>query len=183
MGDPPQLRRCRPSALAGKWPVLDLEFVDTVAEVTVNGTPVASLDSSFIRHRIDLTGVVRPGENDIAIRFRSATREAAARAAKQPFPIPYTKNNRVADLNMLRKAQCHGGWDWGPCLMVMGIYAEPKLRLFDDARIEHAVIRQDHHDDGRVTVTADVELAARTRRDGAGDLHLRRQDGLRRGRW
>ena len=152
-------------ALAGKWPVLDLEFFDTIAEVTVNGTAVASLDSSFIRHRIDLTGVVRPGENQIAIRFRSATREATARAARQPFPIPHTKNNRVDDLNMLRKAQCHGGWDWGPCLMVLGIYAEPKLSLFDDARIEHAVVRQDHHADGSVTVTAHVELVART--DGA----------------
>ncbi len=104
--------------------------------------------------------MVRSGENEIAIRFLSATREAAARAAKQPFPIPYTKNNRVDDLNMLRKAQCHGGWDWGPCLMVIGIYAEPKLHLYDDARIEHAVIRQDHHDDGSVTVTAHVELLA-----------------------
>ncbi len=148
-------------ALTGKWPVLELEFVDTVAAVTVNGTPVASLASSFRRYRIDLTGVVRAGENEIAVRFASATREAAARAAAQPFPIPYTKNNRVADLNMLRKAQCHGGWDWGPCLMVLGIYAEPTLRLYDDARIEHAVIRQDHHDDGRVTVTADIDLVAR----------------------
>ena len=154
-----------PEALAGKWPVLDLEFLDTIAEVTVNGTTVASLDSSFIRHRIDLSAVVRPGGNQIAIRFRSATKEATARAARQPFPIPHTKNNRVADLNMLRKAQCHGGWDWGPCLMVLGLYAEPKLRLFDDARIEHAVIRQDHHDDGSATVTAHVELAAR--KDGA----------------
>ncbi len=146
--------------LAGKWPVLDLEFVDTVAEVTVNGTAVASLCSSFVRHRIDLSGVVRTGGNEIAIRLRPATKEAAARAAQQPFPIPRTKNNRVDHLNMLRKAQCHGGWDWGPCLMVLGIYAEPKLKLFDDARIEHAVIRQDHHANGSVTVTAHVELVA-----------------------
>ncbi len=148
-------------ALAGKWPVLDLTFVDTVAEVTVNGRAVASLSSSFVRHRVDLTGVLHPGENAIAIRFKSATKEASARAARQPFPIPFTKNNRVADLNMLRKAQCHGGWDWGPCLMAMGVYAEPTLRLLDDARIEHAVIRQDHHGDGSVTVTAHLELAAR----------------------
>ncbi len=148
-------------ALAGAWPVLDLEFVDTVADVTVNGRVVASLDSSFVRHRIDLTDVLHAGENAIAIRFRSATKEAAERAAKQPFPIPRTKNNLVDHLNMLRKAQCHGGWDWGPCLMVMGVYAEPTLRLLEDARIEHVVVRQDHHGDGSVTVTAHVELAAR----------------------
>jgi beta-mannosidase len=148
------------SALDGRWPVLDLEFVDTVAEVLVNDIVVARLASSFARHRIDVAGVVHAGRNEVAIRFKSATREAAMLAANQPFPIPRTKNNRVDDLNMLRKAQCHGGWDWGPCLMVLGIYAEPKLRLLDHARIEHAVIRQEHHADGHVTVTADVELVA-----------------------
>ena len=30
--------------LAGKWPVLDLEFVDTIADVTVNGKHVALLE-------------------------------------------------------------------------------------------------------------------------------------------
>ena len=60
--------------------------------------------------------------------------------------------------------------------MVIGIYAEPKLRLFDDARIEHAIIRQRHHDDGKVTVTADVELAARRDATVPVTLHLRRQD-------
>jgi len=39
--------------LADKWPVLDLEFVDTIAEVSINGAKVADLDSSFVRHRID----------------------------------------------------------------------------------------------------------------------------------
>ena len=148
--------------LAGKWPVLDLEFVDTIADVTVNGKHVALLESSFIRHRLDLSDVLRPGANDIAIRFHCALDEAKARAAKQPFPIPYSVSNNLApDLNMLRKAQCHGGWDWGPCLMVLGIYAEPVLHFFADARIEHALIRQRHHADGRVTVTAEVELVAR----------------------
>jgi beta-mannosidase len=48
--------------------------------------------------------------------------------------------------------------------MAIGVYAEPKLRFFDDARIENALVRQKHHDGGKVTVTADVELVAR--RDG-----------------
>ncbi|HVY18634.1 MAG TPA: glycoside hydrolase family 2 protein [Bauldia sp.] len=148
--------------LAGKWPVLDLEFVDTIADVTVNGTLVAKLESSFVRHRLDLGKVLKAGKNDIAIRFHSSVLEAKARAAKQPFPIPYSVSNNIAtDLNMLRKAQCHGGWDWGPCVMVLGVYAEPVLRFFDDARIEHVIVRQKHHDGGKVTLTADVELLAR----------------------
>ncbi|HMN86116.1 MAG TPA: glycoside hydrolase family 2 protein, partial [Bauldia sp.] len=154
--------RLTAAELKGKWPVLDLDRVDTFCDVIVNGREVASLGSCFIRHRIDLTGQLVPGDNDLVLRFRPAAKEAHERATLQPFPVPWSvMNNRVADMNMIRKPQCHAGWDWGPCLMVAGVYAEPRLRLFEAARIEHAVIRQAHGDDGRVTVTAEVELAAR----------------------
>jgi len=146
--------------LVGKWAVLDLEFLDTFADVIINGFNVGRTASSFMRHRLDVSDVLRAGENEIALRFVPAAKEAQAIAARQPFPIPRARDNRVDHLNMIRKAQCHAGWDWGPCLMVIGAYAEPKLHLFDGVRIEHAVIRQKHHGDGKVTVTADVELAA-----------------------
>jgi beta-mannosidase len=146
--------------IPGKWAVLDLEFVDTFADVIINGFDVARVSSSFIRHRLDVSDVIRAGENEIVLRFVSAAKEAHALAARQPFPIPFAVDNRVADMNMIRKAQCHAGWDWGLCLMVLGIYAEPKLHLFDGVRLEHAVIRQKHHENGKVTVTAEVELAA-----------------------
>src|SRR5258706_16187534 len=55
------------AALAGKWAVLDLEFVDTIATVAVNGTTVGDISSTFIRHRIDVTKVLRPGENEITL--------------------------------------------------------------------------------------------------------------------
>ena len=146
--------------LVGKWAVLDLEFLDTFADLIINGFNVGRAASSFMRHRLDVSDVLRAGENEIALRFVPAAKEAQAIAARQPFPIPRARDNRVDHLNMIRKAQCHAGWDWGPCLMVIGAYAEPKLHLFDGVRIEHAVIRQKHHGDGKVTVTADVELAA-----------------------
>jgi len=150
-----------PAATSGKWAVLDLDFVDTFATVTVNGFLVGTCGSAFLRYRFDVTDVLRAGENDIAIRFRPAEAEGHARAERQPFPIPWSvSNNRIADLNMIRKPQCHAGWDWGPCIMVAGIYGEPRLRFFDNARIEHAVIRQAHAADGAVKVTADIELAA-----------------------
>ncbi|MEQ8701487.1 MAG: glycoside hydrolase family 2 protein [Bauldia litoralis] len=149
------------TSLAGKWAVIDLEFVDTFADVLVNGQAVGQTETSFRRHRIDVTEALRPGDNEIAIRFHPAATEAHARAARLPFPVPWSvSNNRIADMNVIRKAQCHAGWDWGLCLMLLGIYAEPRLCLFDAARIEHFVVRQDHADDGVVIVTAEVELAA-----------------------
>ena len=157
------------SALEGGWAVLELEFLDTIATLFVNDTEVAKLDSSFIRHRLDVTAHLREGENEIRIRFLPPIAEASARAAKLPFPIPWAhSNNRVPDLNMIRKAQSHGGWDWGPCLLVAGIYAEPVLHIYEGARIEHVTIRQHHHaydeeseERSDVTAIATVELAGR----------------------
>ncbi len=147
--------------LAGRWAVLELEFVDTFAEIVLNGTTIATLGSCFLRHRIDVTGALVAGENEIRIRFAPAGAEAATRAARQPFPIPWSvSNNRVADLNMIRKPQCHGGWDWGPCLMVAGLYAAPILHFYEAARIEAVQIRQRHHADGTVTAIAAIELFA-----------------------
>ncbi|MCX5513224.1 beta-mannosidase [Kaistia algarum] len=143
------------------WPVLELEFVDTFADVFVNGSLAARLGSSFIRHRIDLTGLLVEGENELRIRFYPPGAEASRLAALQPFPIPWSvSNNRVPDLNMIRKAQCHGGWDWGPCLLVSGIYARPVLHLYETARIESVQIRQRHQADGRILAIAEIELAA-----------------------
>ncbi|SHE95392.1 beta-mannosidase [Kaistia soli DSM 19436] len=148
-------------AAAGRWAVLELEFVDTFAEVMLNGDVVARLESSFIRHRIDVTKALVEGSNKLRIRFSPAGAEATARAARQPFPIPWSvSNNKVPDLNMIRKAQCHGGWDWGPCLMVTGIYADPVLHLYEAARIESVQIRQRHAVDGSVKAIAEIELVA-----------------------
>jgi beta-mannosidase len=145
----------------GKWAVLDLDYVDTIADVAVNGVAVGSLDSCFRRHRLDVTAALKPGDNEVVIRFRPSAAEAHERAARLPFPVPWSvSNNRIADMNVIRKPQCHAGWDWGLCLMVLGVYAEPRLRLFDAARIEHFVVLQAHGEDGMVRVTAEVALAA-----------------------
>ena len=49
-------------------------------------------------------------------------------AKKLSYPIPcsiydITSPNR----NLVRKTQCHAGWDWGPCIMAMGVYNSLKI--------------------------------------------------------
>ena len=170
--------------IAGKWAVLDLEFVDTIADVIINEFDVARISSSFIRHRLDVSDVIRAGENEIVLRFVSAAKEAHALAARQPFPIPCSvSNNRIADMNMVRKAQCHAGWDWGLCLMVLGVYAEPKLTSLR-RRAHRARL---HPPEAPRQRQGDRHRRGRDRRgqgaDDPGHLHLRRGDrfGQRRG--
>ncbi|MEW9617545.1 glycoside hydrolase family 2 protein, partial [Shinella sp. S4-D37] len=83
----------------------------------------------------------------------------AERQARQPFYIPYhAGNSPIPNGNMLRKPQCHFGWDWNIAVAPLGLYGTIALKKLERARIEHVVTRQVHNADGSVylKVTATV---------------------------
>lgn len=153
-----------PADLSGRPVALVLDGVDTVVDVSVNGRPALSADTMFRPHRADVTALLRPGENEIAIAFRSNVRAAADRAARQPFEIPYiVQNQPIPHTNLLRKVQCHAGWDWNLAVMPFGLYGEAKLVAADAAEIVYVQHRQQHGAPGeavRVVVSAVVDAPA-----------------------
>ncbi len=142
---------------SGSW-YLDIDHLDTVAVVFVNDVPVLSADNCFRRFRPDVIHALRQGENTIRIIFHSSLSAGADRQARQPFYVPYHKGNSpLPNGNMLRKPQCHFGWDWNIAIGPLGLYGTIALRRLDPARIEHVETEQTHHGDGlvdlKVTVT------------------------------
>ena len=140
---------------------LTLAEVDCIATIFLNGAEIARTDNSFLRHDIDVTGRVHEGENTLRIAFDIAPDIAKARAEAHPFPIPFTKNYQTNGLkgihmNFIRKAACHAGWDWGICLMPVGVYGRMSLRKSRLARQESVQVEQAHGDNS-------VELAIKTR--------------------
>jgi beta-mannosidase len=117
---------------------LHLDGVDTLAEVRLNGERVAGSTNMFVPLRAEVTGVLREGENRIEVLLRSAEREALARSRALPYPVPYSRYPvQSSHRNLVRKVQCHSGWDWGPCLMVSGIYGPAYIQAGADGRLEH----------------------------------------------
>jgi beta-mannosidase len=132
---------------------LDITYLDTVADIFVNGVLVLSAENAFRRFRPDASKALKQGENEIRIIFHSNAKAAARKQAEQPFFIPYSTNNcPIPYPNMLRKAQCHNGWDWNIAIAPFGLYGDIKLRPMDAARIEHVQIEQRHLADGAVSV-------------------------------
>lgn len=136
---------------------LTVEGLDTVAELSLNGTVIGTADNQFRRWQYEVRKLLKAGDNRLAIRLRSAVKEAAARAAKLPYPIPWSTNNQVAHMNMLRKTQCHAGWDWGICLVTAGIYQRIDLTFVDAVRLDYVYTTQ-RHESGRCVVTVTAEL-------------------------
>jgi len=140
---------------------LTLENVDCIATIRLNGEIVAETDNAFLRHDIDVTGKVREGENTLRLDFAIAPDVAKARYDAHPFPIPFTKNYQTNGLkgihmNFIRKAACHAGWDWGICLMPIGVYGRMALRRSRLVRQESVEVTQAHAKNS-------VELSIRTR--------------------
>jgi beta-mannosidase len=146
-------------AASAAW-YLDLEGIDTVAEVSLNGTRVLEAQNCFRRYRPEVTGALQQGRNTIAILIRSATKAANDLAERQPFPIPFSANCPIPNGNMLRKPACHFGWDWNLAIAPLGIYGRIALKPLQRARIEHVEVAQDHHDDGSTTVAAAITFYA-----------------------
>ena len=138
--------------------VLVVSMLDTVAEVTVNGICVLRSDSMFRSYRVDLSGALRLGDNDISIRFKSPAQEAAARQAAQPYFVPFSANNTpIHNGNMLRKPSCDFGWDWNIALATFGLYGDFYLEPIAKARIASMVVSQTHSP-GRAVVAVDVAV-------------------------
>ena len=139
---------------------LDVDYLDTVAVIFVNDVPVLSADNCFRRYRPDVSDALQPGENTIRIHFHSSVTAGAERQARQPFYVPYHEGNSpIANGNMLRKPQCHFGWDWNIAIAPLGLYGTIALKRLDTARIERVTTSQ-HHIEGGVELHVTVTLFA-----------------------
>ncbi|EJC79648.1 beta-galactosidase/beta-glucuronidase [Rhizobium leguminosarum bv. trifolii WSM2297] len=145
----------------GDW-YLDIDYLDTVASVHVNGFLALEADNSFRRYRPDVSSMLKIGDNVIRIVFASNPAVGAERQKKQPFYIPYsTGNSPIPDGNMLRKPQCHFGWDWNIAIAPFGLYGTIALKKLETARIEQVVTRQSHNSDGSVDLMVTASLFAK----------------------
>ncbi|HZJ88021.1 MAG TPA: glycoside hydrolase family 2 protein, partial [Sphaerochaeta sp.] len=150
--------------------VLTLTMADTIITVLVNETEVGKTYNQFRRWRFDLSGALEPGENTITLIFRSAEAYAIEAAAALDYPIPYSIYPVYAKhRNLVRKCQCHFGWDWGPCILAMGVYESIELSFVSEGLIESVRIHTEPQADGgwlvqvvvRYNATRAQELDAR----------------------
>ena len=115
-----------------------LDRVDTMATVSINGRRVAESENMFHPVVAEVTGVLREGNNEIEVVIHAPEIEAARRAVRLPYPVPHTEYPvQSPHRNLLRKVQCHAGWDWGPALMVSGIYDAAYIAGTDLERIAY----------------------------------------------
>ena len=127
--------------IEGTKSILELTEVDTFFTVFINGEEIGKGQNSFSRHRFDITSKIKNGLNKIKIYFDSPEKKAIEIAKSLPYPIPCSEYKVFSpNRNLVRKCQCNAGWDWGPCLMISGIYGHIYIETISDGIFENAMI-------------------------------------------
>ncbi len=138
---------------------LSMSMVDTMADIHLNGQRVLQCSNMFRRYECNVRQWLVEGENTLSITLKRADVEAAARAEKLPFPVPWAVgNNQIPYMNTLRKTQCHAGWDWGICLLASGIYASIELIARPQYRLNQFTTTQCWQEDNHCLLNVDIDL-------------------------
>ena len=144
--------------LQNKYVFLNLDSIDTLAEIRLNGKLIGTAENMFLRFRCEVKPLLKVGTNVLEIKIFPPGPEAEKRAADLSFPLKWSTNNQIPYQNLIRKVQCHSGWDWGITLVVCGIYGKMYLQGVDHARIEHVYTEQKHQN-GKCILKVTAELA------------------------
>ena len=117
--------------------LLRFDSIDTISEVRLNGKLTGKTENMFREYIFDPRQALQEGENLLEVRILSAENRAAVLAEALPYPVPHSEYPiQSPHRNLIRKAQCHAGWDWGPSLMVSGIYGRVVLTGFSEPIID-----------------------------------------------
>ncbi|NLJ23794.1 MAG: glycoside hydrolase family 2 protein [Firmicutes bacterium] len=155
---------------------LNCDQLDTITDIYINDHHVGSTDNMFRRYRFEVKDFLRLGDNHLKIVFHSAEKTALKRSQNLPYEIPHSQYPiQSPHINLIRKVACHGGWDWGCCLMACGIYGDIYLGATSLGRIEYVYTKQNHGDgECKVKVTTEVispEGGETKMQVTLGDLH------------
>lgn len=135
------------------WLIFD--GLDTLAQVSMNGTILGEGDNAFRTYAWEVSNVLHEGENQVQILFKSPVEFVSPLHKARPLPSP---EQCIQGGPYLRKAPCQWGWDWGPQLPPIGIWKSARLAGFSTAKFEDIHVRQTHQRDGSVEVSAEAAV-------------------------
>lgn len=123
---------------------LDFQGLDTYADVYLNDSMILESNNMFRSWQVDITEIIRRGENELRIYFHSPINKTEPIYDHLGYTIPVSSNDQ-ADKKLsvfTRKAPYHYGWDWGPRFVTSGIWRPIILRAWNSVLLKDVYIEQ-----------------------------------------
>jgi beta-mannosidase len=139
--------------------MLDFQGLDTYADVFLNDFLILEANNMFRDWQVDVTEIVRRGENELHIYFHSPIKKTAPIYDNLRYTLPVSSNDQAEKkLSVFsRKAPYHFGWDWGPRFVTSGIWRPIVLKAWNRASLEDVTIEQKRLTDGSAEMLAHVQ--------------------------
>lgn len=139
--------------------VLEMDGLDTYADVFLNGALILRSDNMFVGHKVQVKPVLRKGVNRLLVRFRSPVKEVLPQLQTNGFDYPASNDHSPWRTSVYtRKAPYSYGWDWGIRLATCGIWRPVRLVFSDVARIEDYYVCQDAVTQAKADVDNRLEI-------------------------
>ncbi|NUU64055.1 beta-mannosidase [Paenibacillus agri] len=145
--------------------LLRCEGLDTLCDLSINGTLVLKADNMHRTYEIDVKDVLVPGINVIHVLIQSATLYALEKEKEQHLS---SCADAVPGISHIRKAHSMFGWDWGPQIPDAGIWRDITIHGYDNGRIDDVYVTQTHSEN-KVHLDIKVDL----QHWSEAELHLR----------
>lgn len=134
-------------------PYLELEGVDTLAEVWLNGHLLGKCENMFLPYAFPIPAAWRKKDNALLIRIRSTVH--VLEGIDRTGLYPQEDTNRL----LLRKSQMNFGWDFcGHCL-THGLWKGVSIRFRKDAELDAPYLRTVEIKDGAALLALSTEFS------------------------
>ncbi|MDR1742967.1 MAG: glycoside hydrolase family 2 protein [Dysgonamonadaceae bacterium] len=139
--------------------LLTFEGLDTHADVFLNGSMIVHAQNMFITYEKSVKDLLKPGQNNLYIRFYSPIEYLMPARITSGFEYPADNDHREEKMSVYsRKAPYHFGWDWGIRIVQMGIWRPVSLSFYDKARIDDYFVEQTSVSDQLVKINNQLEV-------------------------
>ena len=104
---------------------LEFDGLDTYATIFLNGEKIGQTEDMFVPHRFDVSKLIHPGRNTVAVEFDPAAKIVERMDYSNLFGCFNTPRVNA------RKMQCAFGWDWTHRFVGAGIWRDARLVSYD----------------------------------------------------
>ncbi|MCL1794449.1 MAG: hypothetical protein FWG34_11340 [Oscillospiraceae bacterium] len=130
--------------------------LDLTSIIYINGKEAGRHNNFYYPCRLDITDLLKTGENNIFVRVESGLNYAADKPALPYYGAMYNDASKLTKRMWLRKPQCSFEWDWSPRLVNVGIPGDVYLE-HGDAFVDEVAVLSDVSDDYS---SAEIEIRA-----------------------
>jgi beta-mannosidase len=154
---------------------LHFKGLDTYADVYLNDSLILTANNMFRSWEADCNGLLKEGDNELKIIFKSPVKIGQQKLDKLGFLIP-VQNEQVPKGKQngvfTRKAAYHFGWDWGPRLVTSGIWQPVYLKAWSNARIKDVYLKQNNLSKEAANYTSNIEIESTKETEGSIEISI-----------